>query len=414
MEDWPEALPAFLILSQEVSVMSFFVGVDISKEKFDACCVTERHETVFSLTCPMDRQGFERLIVKLPADKTSLLIGMESTASYHLPLFSYLAAGGFSVFIINPLLIANFAKRSLRKTKTDKKDAFTIAQFLMHEKESFSHQSCDHAATELKELARRREKLTDHVTSLKADMKRILSVTFPELEYITGVFTKATLRLLAQYPSAHAIKNAGCDCIAHVFAAPSRGGRPRASIKKLMDTAASSVGVQSPAKELALKQEAELLIHVEQQIEETTKLLVGLLDEKMKQDVEILCSMKGIGENTAVNFLIEIGGKVDRYNNDKKLIAASGLDPSTYQSGKYEGKSKISKRGNRHLRRVIWLMATRVIINNSLFRTYFYKRRGEGLPYKKAVLATAHKLIRILFVMLSRKTCFVEEGIKYS
>jgi transposase len=115
-----------------------------------------------------------------------------------------------------------------------------------------------------------------------------------------------------------------------------------------------------------------------------------------------------------MNFLIEMGGDVEMYENDKKLIAASGLDPSTYKSGKYEGKSRISKRGNRHLRRVIWLMATKVIINNNLFRSYFYKRRNEGLPYKMAVLATAHKLIRIMFVMLSRKTYFVEGGIKYS
>ena len=59
-------------------------------------------------------------------------------------------------------------------------------------------------------------------------------------------------------------------------------------------------------------------------------------------------------------------------------------------------------------------MATKVIINNDLFKTYFKKRKKDGLPYKKAVLATAHKLIRIIFVMLSRKTCFVEGGIKYS
>ena len=73
-----------------------------------------------------------------------------------------------------------------------------------------------------------------------------------------------------------------------------------------------------------------------------------------------------------------------------------------------------SPRGNRHLRRVIWLMATRVIINNYLFKAYFKKRKKDGLPYKKAVLVTAHKLIRIIFVMLSRKNCFVKGGIKYS
>jgi transposase len=134
----------------------------------------------------------------------------------------------------------------------------------------------------------------------------------------------------------------------------------------------------------------------------------------MKQDTDLLCSMKGIGENTAMNFLIEMGGTVEIYENDKKLITASGLDPSTYESGKYAWKSKISKRGNKHLRRVIWLMATMVIINNDLFKTYFTKRKQDGLPYKKAVPATAHKLIRIIFVMLSRNTYFVEGGIKYS
>ena len=148
--------------------------------------------------------------------------------------------------------------------------------------------------------------------------------------------------------------------------------------------------------------------------EETTEIIMNLLNQRMKHDMEILCSIKGIGENTAMNFLIEMGGEVEMYENDKKLIAASGLDPSTYKSGKYEGKSRISKRGNRHLRRVIWLMSTKVIINNNLFRGYFYKRRNEGLPYKMAVLATALKLIRIMFVMLSRKTYFIEGGIKYS
>lgn len=96
------------------------------------------------------------------------------------------------------------------------------------------------------------------------------------------------------------------------------------------------------------------------------------------------------------------------YENDKKLIAAAGLDPSTYQSGKYEGSSKISKRGNRHLRRVIWLMARGVVFSNDLSRAYFYKRKGDGLCYKMAILATAHKLIRVMFSMLVHQTYFEE------
>jgi transposase len=176
-----------------------------------------------------------------------------------------------------------------------------------------------------------------------------------------------------------------------------------------MDAATSSVGVASPTKDLILKQEASLLLHMTEQAEETMKLMRSLCDEKMKKDIELLISVKGIGEKTALNFLVEMGGDVRLFNNDKKLIAAAGLDPITYQSGKYKGKSKISKRGNRHLRRVIWLMAVRVIISNDLFRAYFFKRRKGGLIYKMAVLATAHKLIRVMFSMLINERHFEPE-----
>ncbi len=225
----------------------------------------------------------------------------------------------------------------------------------------------------LKDLSRRRERLADQVTALKNDMKRILSVTFPELETVTGVFTKSTLRLLTQFPSAHAIREAGYDAVADAVISRSRGRKSAASVKTLMDAATTSVGVASSSKDLILTQEASLLLHVQEQAEEIMKVIVRLSDEKMKRDTEILTSMKGIGDKTAFNFLIELGGDIKVFENDKKLIAAVGIDPTVHESGKYKGQSKISKRGNRHLRRVIWLMATKVIISNEVFRTYYFK-----------------------------------------
>ena len=92
-------------------------------------------------------------------------------------------------------------------------------------------------------------------------------------------------------------------------------------------------------------------------------------------------------------------------------LAYAGLDPCIYQSGKFQGRGRISKRGNRHLRRVIWLMAVGVVRYNPLFREYFLSRRKEGLPYKKAILAVAHKLIRVIFAMLSNETYFDHRGV---
>ncbi len=66
--------------------MSFFIGVDVSKEKFDVCCIGEQEEKIFSLMCTMDREGFEKLVLKLPMDKSFFLLGMESTCQVFFKL----------------------------------------------------------------------------------------------------------------------------------------------------------------------------------------------------------------------------------------------------------------------------------------------------------------------------------------
>jgi transposase len=173
-----------------------------------------------------------------------------------------------------------------------------------------------------------------------------------------------------------------------------------------MKAAATSIGTASPAKELVLKQKALILLQFKNHLKELSEILIEQCQEQMEEDINILTSVRGIGEKSAVHFLAELGGDITPYKSHKQVIAMAGIDPAVHQSGKYEGLSKISKRGNRHLRRIIWLMAVKVIQFNDYFRTYFQKRKDEGLIYKKAVLATAHKLVRVIFAMLSNKTLF--------
>src|SRR5208282_329152 len=121
--------------------LRFFLGIDISKEKFDACLIGTNGEKLFQMAASMDRAGFDELLGRLASvagSRESILIGMESTACYHINLFSFLTSRGFSAIIINPLLICNFMKLQLRKTKTDMKDAVVIAQFLLLKKDSLS------------------------------------------------------------------------------------------------------------------------------------------------------------------------------------------------------------------------------------------------------------------------------------
>jgi transposase len=233
-------------------------------------------------------------------------------------------------------------------------------------------------------------------------------MTFPELEHIACIFTKSMLRLLCQYPSAASIRQAKRSKIAKILILGSYGKQTNASVERIVQAADTSIGTSSPAKEIILKQKVSLLMQLEQHLQELTDILTEQCQGKMKRDMDILTSMKGIGKKTAINFLIEVGRDVKEFESHKKVIAMAGLDPALYQSGKIDRKGKITKRGNRHLRRVIWLMTTKVIQFNARFKQYYLKRIQDGLPYKMAVLATAHKLIRIMFAMLTNETQFNE------
>ena len=387
----------------------WFLGIDVSKETFDACCIPVHGERLFNLSASMDRKGFEELTKQLSTlsiPQESVLVGMESTACYHINLYSFLVSLGYSVMVINPLLISNFVKLQLRKTKTDKKDASVIAQFLLLNRDSLSQTILSSDISDLRDLSRQRESLVDQMSSTKSEIKRLLTITFPELEHISGIFTKSMLRLLCQYPSAASIKQAKRSKIAKILIPGSYGKQTDVSVERIVKAAQVSVGTSSITREIILKQKASLLIQLEEHLQELTNILIELCQGKIQGDMDILTSMKGIGEKSAMNFLIEIGGDVKQFESHRKVIAMAGLDPALYQSGKIDRRGRISKRGNRHLRRVIWLMTTKVIQFNERFKQYYLKRTKDGLPYKKAVLATAHKLIRVMFAMLRNKTLF--------
>ena len=393
----------------ETQRFRWFLGIDVSKETFDACCIPSHGERLFNLSASMDRKGFEELIKQLftfSIVQESVLVGMESTACYHINLYSFLVSLGYSVMVINPLLISNFVKLQLRKTKTDKKDAYVIAQFLLLYRDSLSQTIVSSDISDLRDLSRQRESLVDQMSSIKSDLNRLLTITFPELEPMAGVFTKSMLRLLCQYPSAASMRQLKRSQIAKILIPGSYGKQTTASVDRILKAAQVSVGTSSPTKEIILKQKASLLMQLEQHLQELTDMLTELCQAKIQQDMDILPSVKGIGKNTAMNFLIEMGGDIKQFESHKKLIAMAGLDPALYQSGKIDRKGKISKRGNRHLRRVIWIMATKVIQFNERFKQYYLKRIEDGLPYKMAVLATAHKLVRVMFAMLRNQTLF--------
>ncbi len=385
-----------------------FVGVDISKETFSAAGLDAEGNECFSGFYSMDSDGFCKFLEIITThcqDLQKVLVAMESTGCYHINLFSFLTSQGVRAFVINPLLIANFAKRSLRKTKTDKKDARTIAKFLRENREEISQLSVSQDLQDLRDLARERESISHLISATKVEIKRVLRTIFPELESIGNIYTRVMLHFLQTFPSARLVKAAKPKVLAQALRQPYVGKKLTFSAEDILQAAQSSVAVASPAKEIILKGKIATLLHLQERLDEMTKLITDLCKATRVEDLKILGSIKGVGPKTGVPFLAEMGS-VENFSSSKKLIAFAGMDPSVCQSGKYIGKSKLSKRGNRHLRRAIYLMTAAVVSKNDFFKGYFLRRKKGGLIPQKALLATAHKLIRVIFAMLSKRTYF--------
>ncbi len=232
-----------------------FLGIDVSKETFDGCCINTKGERLFSISTSMEKKGFEELITQLSTlsiPQESVLVGMESTACYHINLYSFLISSGYTVMVINPLLVSNFVKLQLRKTKTDKKDAYVIAQFLLLNRVSLFQTILSSDISDLRDLSRQRESLVDQMSSIKSEIKRLLTITFPELEHISGIFTKSMLRLLCQYPSAASIKQAKRSKIGKILIPGSYGKQTDGSVDRILKAAQVSVGTSSATKEIIL------------------------------------------------------------------------------------------------------------------------------------------------------------------
>jgi len=322
-----------------------FAGIDVSKDSFDIAIINKNKKIIMQNKFEMNSNGFNDLaenIAKLQLEE--VLFVMESTGVYHLNLYLYLIDNDHKAAVVNPLLIHNFAKSiSLRKTKTDKKDAETIADFALsnQQKIDFSNKPDN----SIRSISRERDNLAQNVAKLKTEIKNVLHVLFPELSKHTNVFTKTMLRLLLKAPGRFPILKMKPQQIARFFN-NTRGNKIQISAKELKTLAKESIGIKDVSLEAVLILKIKRLLFIIEQIEDMNNLLKMFVKENLQQDFEIITSINGIGETTAEKFLIEITD-INNFKSHKQLRAYIGTDPSIKQSGSSINVSgRISKRGN--------------------------------------------------------------------
>ena len=386
-----------------------FCGIDVSKDSFDITLLESSGEIKLQDKLTMDRDGFNALLKHLSSyPKEKLLVTMEATGIYHLPLLSFLLENSFKSVVINPILIKSFiGSTTLRKTKNDKKDATSIALFSLKSYQSL-HLATTDAIENIRPLMREREILSKEIARLKTEIKAILAQLFPELLKNTNIFTKSILNLLLKAPGRKAIRNLKKQRIQKILDNTS-GNKVRISAGEILSLAKNSIAISDKYLEKVLTSKIRRLIAIQDELSFLDEELQNSLeDTDINDDIEILQSIPGIGSVTSKNFMVEVSS-VEKFKSVKQLCAFIGIDPSVRQSGtsiNYRGK--ISKRGNANLRRTIWQMAIGVIRSCGKFNAYFTKKREEGKKFKQAVIAVANKLLRTIFVLLKNKTKFDE------
>ena len=378
-----------------------YVGIDVAKDKHDCCILGSDGEILFSpFTIPNTLQGFDDLYEKiwsLASDMSEIKVGLEATGHYHINLLRSLLDNGLSSFVINPLHTNLYRKgQSLRKTKTDKVDAASIAMMLLTDRSLKPYSNTSYHNEELKSLTRYRFDKVQERARLKTSVSRLVSILFPELEKLVPTLHMASVyALLSEFPGASFIASAHLTRLKHLLSDASKGHYGRDMALTIRDAATSSIGSVIPAKSLELKHTIHLIQVLSAEIDEIEDAINAIMDTLNSP----ITTIPGIKNRMGAMILAEIGD-VSRFDNPDQILAYAGLSPSTYQSGQLTSSyAHMEKRGSRYLRYALFNAAIYVCHWDPTFKAYLAKKRTEGKHYYVAVSHACKKLVRVIYRM---------------
>ena len=375
------------------------VGIDVAKDKHDCFITNSDGEVLFKpFTVSNNREGFEILyqrIASVSDDFAKVRVGLEATGHYSYNLLGFLLDKGLPTYVINPLHTNLYRKSlSLRKTKTDKVDAHTIASMIMSDVNLKSYSDISYHNEELKSLTRYRFDKVKERAKLKTSVSRLVCILFPELEKLVPTLHMASVyALLSEFPSAHAVASAHLTKLTNLLSESSKGRYGKDVAIVFREAAKNSIGSNMPAKSLELKHTIKLIRELTSEIDEIESEIKSIMDEINSP----ILTIPGISYRMGAMILAEIGD-FSRFDSADKILAYAGMSPSTYQSGQLDNcYSHMEKRGSRYLRYALYNATKYVCHWDESFGAYLAKKRAEGKHYNVALSHATKKLIRLIY-----------------
>jgi transposase len=183
--------------------------------------------------------------------------------------------------------------------------------------------------------------------------------------------------------------------------------RLRATPEQLRDALGACTQLHGVYRRL-LKMALEELKLMEEQIEQLDREALGLL-QKHQDTVTRVAEVPGFGVDSAVQMIAEVGVEAANFDSEKVLSSWIGVCPGDEESAG-ESQSTRSPKGNRNMRRFLNQAAHAAIkVKGSIFDVTF-RRLLPRLGYKQAIWAIAHRLCRLLWLILHKGVRYEERG----
>jgi len=336
--------------------------------------------------------------------KEVVIPGMEPTGHYWFSLGKFLQDNGMKPVHVNP----HHVKKSKElddnnPTKNDRKDPKVIAGLINEGRFSYPYLP-EGVYAELRTASNLRFQAQAELTRVVNRIARWFSIYFPEYKDVYGKKDcKSGLMIIKQAPLPADIKVLGVEGVNKIWRDAKLRGAGLKRAKKLVEAAEHSIGSQEGLT--AARMEIRNLMTDYETYSNRVDELVELIDELMIEIpyVDKLLQIKGVGIKTVSGFIAEVGD-ISRFDNPKQIQKLAGYALVEDSSGKHQGETRISRRGRKRLRYLLFEVALSLVGKNDEFRElhhYYTHREEKPLKKKQSLVAIACKLLRVMYKILT-------------
>lgn len=391
------------------------VGIDVSKGKSTVAVLRPFGEIV---AAPFDvihnDSDLKRLVQLIKSLSGESRVVMETTGTYYEPIARFLHDKGIFVSVVNALLVHDYGGNTIRKAKTDKKDAVKLASYALDRWLDLKEYTPEaDIRKELKIINRQYIQYTKIQTMMKNNLISLLDSVFPNINTLFTSPTRASdghekwIDFVMKFWHRETVSKLSLSAFKLKYQSWCRKNSYRYSNSKSEEIhtfAKSGISV------LPMNDSVKILVTQAISQLNTIQETISVLGKKMNSlaeqlpEYETVMSMFGAGKVLGSQLMAEIGD-TRRFHNRKAITAFAGLDAPPYQSGTLDVKSRsISKRGSPSLRKTLFQIILVYILQkpeNEPVYQFLNKKRSEGKPYMVYMTASANKFLRIYYARVN-------------